>query len=96
MDLKDNFGGDTNLFITGRDIKFLCECVEKICTRMAVILDTNIKVKSEDSRSRYHALSMTLTHNTEFGVYVCEAYNVKSAEKLKLNYLLCKNLSYDS
>lgn len=91
MWLRDHFGGVTNLFISGRNLTFPCVCEQEACKRMVVKLDTDTKVKSDGKERKYHELPMTLTHNTEFGEYICETNNVKS-KTLKLNYLLCKHL----
>lgn len=93
MLLNDNFGGETNLFISGQNLTFQCtsRCPKEPCVGMAVKRNTSTIVKS-DEKIPLHDLSMALTHNIEFGEYMCEANNVRSKRTLKLNYLLCKQL----
>lgn len=83
MKLKDNFGSDTSLVFSGRNLTFNCE-YHPDCAKMTVKHHTSTWAADEPTTK--HKVPGGLNSSTEFGEYVCSATN-----KFALNYLLCKH-----
>lgn len=88
MKLKDNFGSDTSLFFSGRNLTFDCGC-KPDCAKMTVKHGTSTWTNDDPAKRE---ITVGLNSSTEFGEYLCRA-NEEQSNEFVLKYLLCKQFS---